>query len=116
MQLFNKAILVTTKKFAEIESKMMVNPDAQRKLSKIRVKSIARYYLRALKGEINAYIAPIVVANAPKGKLLILDGQHRWEGFKTLIKELSSDENFKELLEKAMEIDIPLMGYKDLSL
>ncbi|MDC0764151.1 DNA sulfur modification protein DndB [Brevibacillus sp. AG] len=74
-------------------NKIIIDPEAQRKLSKAHMKEIAAYLRQALEGKTyGAYFPALTASRRENGVEAILDGQHRffgaWEAVKQIAQEI----------------------------
>lgn len=120
------------KLIAQLESgEIIVDPEAQRKLSNSHAKDIAGYIRNALEGRtLGAYFPAITASRRHNGIDAIMDGQHRffgaWEALKQIRKEIKAASKAEpideDLLVKLQEFEelitnsvIPMVVYIGLS-
>lgn len=141
-RLFGAKYFLASERYENLVNKVIVDKEAQRKLSVPRAKKIAEYIISALNGEtMGAFFSPLLASERPDGKWAVGDGQHRWNGFieavskiekeimrlrkKAQSKKLSEDEisDIKTEIESLTRIvkaigasQIPIMVYQDLSI
>ncbi|RED51136.1 DNA sulfur modification protein DndB [Cohnella lupini] len=107
---FGRRVFATTIPFETVERVLVVFPEVQRKINKVKVKAIAQYILKGLKSRNYCFLSAITatcrgdigyeeddneVQLDMMARLSINDGQHRVEGIKLALKIL------REQVEKA---------------
>ncbi|MCF8566988.1 DGQHR domain-containing protein [Alicyclobacillus tolerans] len=97
--LFNQQYSITAKSIEELQNDQITVDDyVQRDLKKSRIKQLTNYIKTAILNNQTAFFPPLILSKAEDNRIIILDGQHRWNALSTLFEE-TPDENIKNHLK-----------------